>query len=266
MHDFQSDFKAKTDVICHIWLQLVFLDINKCAPLLIRKVMFRLHQPLALLLGFILQAKHGGHSSGFLCRVSFVMQFLAEAAKVISSPESSADGWTDTDHHAMLNTVECTASTGTPPSILVLTSQMDGKIDRQTQTIMQRSTQSNALYLQGHHQVLQRWSHKWTGRQTDRQTDRQKLSCNTQHSWMRSIYRDTTKYWSTDLTDRWKDRQTDTNHHATLNTVECAVSTETPQSTEALTSQIDGKTDRQTQTIMQCSTQSNALYLQHEVL
>ena len=173
MHDFQSDFKAKTDVICHIWLQLVFLDINKCAPLLIRKVMFRLHQPLALLLGFILQAKHGGHSSGFLCRVSFVMQFLAEAAKVISSPESSADGWTDTDHHAMLNTVECTASTGTPPSILVLTSQMDGKIDRQTQTIMQRSTQSNALYLQGHHQVLQRWSHKWTGRQTDRQTDRQ---------------------------------------------------------------------------------------------
>ena len=63
----QVRFSTEMIVICLLWLQLMFLFIIDCVPLLILKVFLRTNP----LLCFTLWGKHGGHSL-------FVRFFLAE--------------------------------------------------------------------------------------------------------------------------------------------------------------------------------------------
>ena len=74
------------NVICFICLQRISHVINKCAPLLILKGLYGIHQLCALLLWSGLWVKHGEHSSGFSREILFVTFSLAEAARMIGSP------------------------------------------------------------------------------------------------------------------------------------------------------------------------------------
>ena len=89
MHCDLSDSSVHMNVICLIWLQLIFLVVDKHAPLLILKVLYRVHQSCTPSLCFSLWGKHRGHFCGFSHRLLIVTGWLAEAAQVIGRQEPS---------------------------------------------------------------------------------------------------------------------------------------------------------------------------------
>ena len=59
-----------------------YLEINEHASLLTLKVLFEIHQSVALSPWFSLWRKHGGHSSAFSCGILVVIFWRAEGVRV----------------------------------------------------------------------------------------------------------------------------------------------------------------------------------------
>ena len=84
-----SEYSFQINVFCVVWLQLIPLIINKHVPSLFLILLFRNQQFFTLLLCTGLSGKYGSHCSGFSCKTSFVMFWLADAGQMTGSQEPS---------------------------------------------------------------------------------------------------------------------------------------------------------------------------------